>query len=88
MSGTPCTVAARRLDGAEGWFTWPVLDGQNMQLTLGESQVLQLPQPVSRVAVGHPGIADFILLGDYVASGAYRGASFAAYKQTRQKRGS
>ena len=41
----------------------PVLDGQNMQLTLGESQVLQLPQPVSRVAVGHPGIADFILLG-------------------------
>ena len=36
----------------------PVLDGQNMQLTLGESQVLQLPQPVSRVAVGHPGIAD------------------------------
>lgn len=32
--------------------------------------------------------ADFILLGDYVASGAYRGASFAAYKQTRQKRGS
>ncbi len=41
----------------------PVLDGQNMQLTLGESQVLQLPQPVARVAVGHPGIADFILLG-------------------------
>ncbi len=41
----------------------PLLDGQNMQLTLGESQVLQLPQPVTRVAVGHPGIADFILLG-------------------------
>lgn len=32
--------------------------------------------------------ADFILLGDYVASGAYRGASFAAYKQTRLKQGS
>jgi thioredoxin-related protein len=29
--------------------------------------------------------AEFILLGDYVASGAYRGASFAAYKQTRHK---
>ncbi len=32
--------------------------------------------------------AEFNLLGDYVASGAYRGASFAVYKQTRQKRGS
>ena len=33
-----------------GWLTelraqMPMLDGQNMQLTLGESQVLQLPQP-------------------------------------------
>ncbi len=41
----------------------PMTDSQNVQLTLGESQVLQLPQPVARVAVGHPGIADFILLG-------------------------
>lgn len=41
----------------------PMPDSQNVQLTLGESQVLQLPQPVARVAVGHPGIADFILLG-------------------------
>jgi len=32
--------------------------------------------------------AEFLLLGDYVASGAYRNASFAAYKQSRQKRGS
>lgn len=39
------------------------IDSQSMQLTLGESQVLQLPQAVKRVAVGHPGIADFILLG-------------------------
>ena len=39
------------------------LDAQSLQLSLGESQVLQLPQPVKRVAVGHPGIADFILLG-------------------------
>ena len=51
-----------------GWLTelraqMPMLDGQNMQLTMGESQVLQLPQPILRVAVGHPGIADFILLG-------------------------
>ena len=29
--------------------------------------------------------AEFILLGDYVASGAYRSASFAAYKLNRQK---
>ena len=39
------------------------LDSLNMQLTLGESQVLQLPQAVKRVAVGHSGIADFILIG-------------------------
>ncbi len=32
--------------------------------------------------------AEFILLGEYVASGAYRGASFADFKQARQKRGS
>jgi len=31
---------------------------------------------------------EFMLLGDYVASGAYRNASFAAFKQSRQKRGS
>lgn len=41
----------------------PAVDSQNLQLALGESQVLQLPQAVKRVAVGHPGIADFILLG-------------------------
>jgi len=32
--------------------------------------------------------AEFMLLADYVASGAYRNAGFAAYKQSRQKRGS
>jgi thioredoxin-related protein len=32
--------------------------------------------------------AEFLLLGEYVASGAYRNASFAAYKQSKQKRGS
>ena len=32
--------------------------------------------------------ADFMLLGEYVASGAYRNASFAAYKQSKHKRGS
>jgi len=31
---------------------------------------------------------EFMLLGDYVASGAYRGGSFAAYKQAKHKRGS
>ena len=41
----------------------PTLEGQSFQLSLGESQVLQLAQPVTRVAVGHPGIADFLLLG-------------------------
>ena len=32
--------------------------------------------------------AEFLLLGEYVASGAYRNASFASYKQSKQKRGS
>jgi len=32
--------------------------------------------------------AEFMLLGEYVASGAYRNASFAAYRQSKQKRGS
>jgi thioredoxin-related protein len=32
--------------------------------------------------------AEFMLLGDYVASGAYRTTSFAAYRQSKQKRGS
>ena len=32
--------------------------------------------------------AEFTLLGDYVASGAHRHGSFAAYKQSKLKRGS
>ena len=32
--------------------------------------------------------AEFMLLGEYVASGAYRNASFTAYKQSKHKRGS
>ena len=32
--------------------------------------------------------AEFLLLGEYVASGAYRNASFANYKQSKHKRGS
>ena len=32
--------------------------------------------------------ADFMLLGEYVASGAYRNASFATYRQSKHKRGS
>lgn len=32
--------------------------------------------------------AEFILLGEYVASGAYRNGSFATYKQSKHKRGS
>jgi thioredoxin-related protein len=31
---------------------------------------------------------DFMLLGEYVASGAHRNATFAAYKQSKHKRGS
>lgn len=32
--------------------------------------------------------AEFMLLGEYVARGAYRSSSFTAYKQSRKKRGS
>jgi len=32
--------------------------------------------------------AEFLLLGEYVASGAYRNSSFAAYRQAKHKRGS
>lgn len=38
------------------------LDIQGLQLLLGEPQVLQLEQPATRVAVGHPSVADYILL--------------------------
>lgn len=31
--------------------------------------------------------AEFLLLGEYVASGAYRNASFTDYRQSKQKRG-
>jgi thioredoxin-related protein len=36
-----------------------------------------------RGAIADP--AEFMQLGDYVASGAYRSASFAAYKQTKHR---
>lgn len=38
------------------------LENQGLQLLLGESQVVQLAQPATRVAVGHPSVADYILL--------------------------
>ena len=38
------------------------VEGQDLKLTLGESLVLQLTQPVTRVAVGHPGVTDYVLL--------------------------
>jgi len=48
--------------------------------------------PDGALLVTHAGAiydpAEFMLLGEYVASGAYRNASFAAYKQSKQKRGS
>lgn len=40
----------------------PAREPQSLRLSLGESQVIKLARPVKRVAVGHPGIADFILL--------------------------
>jgi pilus assembly protein CpaC len=38
------------------------LESQGLQLLLGESQVVQLAQPATRVAIGHPSVADYILL--------------------------
>lgn len=40
-----------------------VPEGAGLQLAMGESQVLRLAQPVTRVAVAQPAIADFMLLG-------------------------
>jgi len=52
----------------------------------------QFYAPDGRLLATHAGAiydpGEFMLLGEYVASGAYRNASFAAYKQSRQKRGS
>ena len=52
----------------------------------------QFYAPDGTLLVAHAGAiydpAEFMLLGEYVASGAYRSASFAAYKQSKQKRGS
>jgi thioredoxin-related protein len=52
----------------------------------------QFYSPDGTLLVTHAGAiydpADFMLLGEYVASGAHRNASFTAYKQSKQKRGS
>ena len=52
----------------------------------------QFYAPDGTLLVTHAGAiydpADFMLLGEYVASGAHRNTSFTAYKQSKQKRGS
>jgi len=56
------------------------------------SPTFQFYAPDGSLLATHAGAlydpAEFIQLGEYVASGAHRNASFAAYKQSRQKRGS
>jgi len=56
------------------------------------SPTFQFYSPDGRLLATHAGAiydpAEFMLLGEYVASGAYRRANFAAYKQSKQKRGS
>jgi thioredoxin-related protein len=48
--------------------------------------------PDGKLLASHAGAlydpAEFLLLGEYVASGAYRNSSFAAYRQAKHKRGS
>jgi thioredoxin-related protein len=52
----------------------------------------QFYAPDGTLLVTHAGAiydpAEFMLLGEYVASGAHRNASFAAFKQSKHKRGS
>jgi len=56
------------------------------------SPSFQFFAPDGRLLATHAGAiydpAEFMLLGDYVAGGSYRKSSFAAYKQSKQKRGS
>ena len=56
------------------------------------SPSFQFYTPEGRLLVTHAGAlydpAEFMLLGEYVASGDYVNTSFAAYKQSKQKRGS
>ena len=55
------------------------------------SPSFQFYAPDGRLLATHAGAiydpAEFMLLGDFVASGAYHSVSFAVYKQSRQKRG-
>jgi len=56
------------------------------------SPSFQFYAPDGRLLASHVGAifdpAEFMLLGEYVAGGDYANTSFAAYKQSRQKRGS
>ena len=52
----------------------------------------QFYAPDGKLLTAHAGAiydpAEFMLLGEYVASGAHRNASFNAYRQSKHKRGS
>jgi len=56
------------------------------------SPSFQFYAPDGRLLATHAGAiydpAEFMLLGEYVAGGAYRKASFTSYKKSRQKQGS
>jgi len=56
------------------------------------SPSFQFYAPDGRLLATHAGAiydpAEFMLLGNYVAGGSYRKSSFAAYKQSKAKRGS
>ena len=56
------------------------------------SPSFQFYAPDGRLLATHAGAiydpSEFMLLGEYVAGGAYRKASFTSYKQSRQKQGS
>ena len=56
------------------------------------SPSFQFYAPDGRLLATHAGAiydpAEFMLLGEYIAGGAYVNTSFNAYKQSRQKRGS
>jgi len=59
-------------------------------LKLRASPTFHFHTPDGALIVEHRGAiydpAEFILLGEYVASGAHRGGSFASYKQSRRNK--
>ena len=87
------TVNTRGAQDVTG-FSGKALPEREFARTAGVriSPTFQFYAPDGTLLATHAGAiynpAEFMLLGEYVASGAYRNADFATYKQSKHKRGS